>query len=108
MVRLKQQGLRSPALSFENTTSIRLLRVSDCLVEPIQRIQSQRAIGVISNQKVYIFGSAASAFFKSAGISGSGHTLLGSIASSTVSPTLALAALSIASLTLNQWLPIPS
>ena len=34
-------------MSFDRATSIRRLRVSGCLVEPIQRIQSQRAIGVI-------------------------------------------------------------
>jgi hypothetical protein len=51
-VGLKQHGLRSPPLSFVNAVSIRRLRVSDCLVEPIQRIQSQRAPGVISIHKV--------------------------------------------------------
>src|SRR5216684_334645 len=61
MLRLKQHGLRSPALSFEHVTSIRRLRVSDCLVERIQRIQSQRAIGVISIQRVYAWGAAARA-----------------------------------------------
>lgn len=47
MLRLKQQGRRSPDFNFEAATSIRRLRVSDDLVEPIHRIQSQRAIGMI-------------------------------------------------------------
>src|SRR5258707_3171571 len=103
-VRLKQHGLRSPALSFEHAVSIRRLRVSGCLVEPIQRIQSQRAIGVISIQRVCASGAAASAFFKSAGTLGSDHSLTGSIANVTVSPTSALMALLMALSTLNQWL----
>src|ERR1700730_11077767 len=107
MLRLKQHGLRSPALSFEHVTSIRRLRVSDCLVERIQRIQSQRAIGVISIQRVYACGVAARAVFKSSGTLGSGHSLTGSIASVTVSPVSAPEASRMVLSTLNQWLPLP-
>jgi hypothetical protein len=106
--RLKQHGLRCPALSFEHATSIRRLRVSGCLVEPIQRIQSQRAIGVISIHRVRACGSAARAFFKSAGSLGSGQSLVGSIASITVSPAFAPAASRMVLSILNQWLPLPS
>ena len=107
-VRLKQHGLRFPALSIANVFSIRRLRVSGFLVEPIQRIQSQRAIGVISIHRVFACGVATRAVFKSSGILGSGQTLAGSIASVTVSPAAALMALRMTLLTLNQWLPLPS
>ena len=48
MARLKQQGRRMPDLSFERATPMRFLRVSAELVARIQRIQSQRAIAVVS------------------------------------------------------------
>ena len=88
-LRLKQHGLRSPALSFEHATSIRRRRVSGCLVERIQRIQSQRAIGVIFIQRVCTGGEAIRAVCKSSGTVGSGHSFVGSIASATVSPAAA-------------------
>jgi hypothetical protein len=105
---LKQQAARFPDLSFESVFSIRIARVSGFLVDPIQRIQSQRARGVISVQTLRARGSEASALPKSAGISGSGHVTIGSISMDTLSPTVALAASSIVPLTLNQWLPFPS
>jgi hypothetical protein len=105
---LKQQAARFPDLSFESVFSIRIVRVSRFLVEPIQRIQSQRARGVISNHMRRTGGSDASAFAKSPGTFGSGQSAIGSSATEMVSPTFALADLSIVSLTLNQWLPIPS
>src|SRR5262249_30618790 len=101
-LRLKQQAARFPDLSFESVFSIRIARVSGFLVAPIQRIQSQRATGVISVHKRFTCGSAARALLKSAGTSGSGQRDIGSIATDTRSPTVALAALSIGSLTLNQ------
>src|SRR3989344_5685698 len=105
MLRLKQHGLFSPFLSFEHATSIRFLRVSGCFVDLIQRIQSQRAIGVILFHKVCACGEEVRVFFKSAGTFGSGHSLTGSISSITVSaPTTLCMVLSI----LNQWLPLPS
>jgi hypothetical protein len=105
---LKQQAARFPDLSFESVFSIRIARVSRFLVEPIQRIQSQRATGVMSNHILRAGGSDASACAKSAGTLGSGHSVSGSSATDTESPTSALAALSMVLLTLNQWLPIPS
>jgi hypothetical protein len=105
---LKQQAARLPDLSFESVFSIRIVRVSRFRVEPIQRIQSQRARGVMSNHNLRTCGSDASAFAKSAGTFGSGHNVIGSSATDTEAPTFALAALSMVLLTLNQWLPIPS
>jgi len=84
------------------------MRVSRFLVEPIQRIQSQRDRGVMSNHIARTFGSDASACAKSAGTFGSGHNAIGSSATDTESPASTLAALSKVLLTLNQWLPIPS
>ena len=62
-LRLKQQGLRSPDLSFDMATSMRWLRVSRLLVARIQRSQSQRAIGVICTQRAFACGSDFSALF---------------------------------------------
>jgi hypothetical protein len=51
-LRSKQQAARFPDLSFESVFSIRIVRVSRFLVEPIQRIQSQRARGVMSSHNL--------------------------------------------------------
>jgi len=105
---LKQQAARFPDLSFESVFSIRIARVSRFLVAPIQRIQSQRATGVMSIHMLRTGGSAASAAAKSAGTLGSGHRVIGASAMDTESPTSTLAPLSSVLLTLSQWLPIPS
>src|SRR5580704_3087445 len=107
-LRLKQQAARFPDLSFESVFPIRIVRVSRFLVEPIQRIQSQRATGVMSIHNLRACGSDASASAKSAGTLGSGHSAIGSSATDTESPTSTLADLSMVLLTLSQWLPIPS
>jgi hypothetical protein len=107
-LRSKQQAARFPDPSFESVFSIRILRVAGFLVDRIQRIQSQRAKGVMSVHVLSACGSNASAFLKSAGTSGSGHTAIGAISMDTRLPTAAFAALSIVSVTLNQWLPFPS
>jgi hypothetical protein len=107
-LRLKQHGLRSPALSFDNATSMRRLRVSWLLVERIQRSQSQRAIGVIFVYRAFACGSAARALFKSAGASGSGHSFDGSNAIVTALPASPPTASHRSESTLNQWLPLPS
>jgi hypothetical protein len=107
-LRLKQQAARFPDLSFESAFSIRIARVSGFLVEPIQRIQSQRATGVMSIHNLYTCRSDANASARSAGNFGSGHSAIGASATDTESPTSALAALSKVLLTLNQWLPVPS
>src|SRR5512146_1992708 len=106
ILRLKQHGLRSPALSLDNATSMRRLRVSRLLVARIQRSQSQRAIVVIFTHIAFACGSDASALFKSAGTSGSGHALDGSTAIVTVLPASITAALRRPESTLNQWLPL--
>ncbi|HJZ76895.1 MAG TPA: hypothetical protein VKE51_34415 [Vicinamibacterales bacterium] len=106
--RSKQQAARFPDPSFESVFSIRIVRVAGFLVDRIQRIQSQRAKGVLSVHVRRACGSDASAFLKSAGTSGSGHTAIGAITMDTRSPTAAVAALSIVSVILNQWLPFPS
>ena len=107
-LRLKQQAARFPDLSFESVFSIRIARVSALRVAPIQRIQSQRATGVMSIHNLRTSGSDANAVARSAGSFGSGQSGIGSTATDTESPTSAPAALSIVLLTLNQWLPVPS
>jgi hypothetical protein len=64
-LRLKQHAARLPDLSLESVFSIRIVRVSGFLVEPFQRIQSQRASGVMSIHRLPAFTSAASARAKS-------------------------------------------
>jgi hypothetical protein len=53
--RLKQQGRRFPLFIFEILTSTRRLRVSGFGVALTQRTHSQRAIGVISFHRSWIF-----------------------------------------------------
>lgn len=53
--RLKQQGLRFPLFIFDMLTSTRRLRVSGFLVASTQRTHSQRAIGVMSFHRSWIF-----------------------------------------------------
>src|SRR5208337_40485 len=107
-LRFQQHGLRSPASSFEQATSIRFLRVSELFVDRIQRTHSQRAIGVIRCQRLHACGADARALLRSAGTSGSIHSLTGLMDRGNVSPAAALMALSMVLSTLNQWLPIPS
>src|SRR5258708_8047877 len=90
-LRLKQHGLLVPLLSFDRTTSICFWRVSGVLTARIQRIQSQRAIGVISIHRSSAFWEVERAFFKSSGTSGSIHSLVGSSETRTVSPAAARA-----------------
>src|SRR5262245_39732219 len=79
-------------------------RVSGVLTARIQRIQSHRAIGVISFHKASALGEVAKAFFKSSGTSGSIHSLVGSSETCTVSPAAALASASNVLSGVNQWL----
>ena len=53
--RLKQQGRRFPLFIFEMLTSTRRVRVSGFFVALTQRTHSQRAIGVISVHRFWIF-----------------------------------------------------
>ena len=107
-LRLKQQGFRSPDLSFDMATSMRWRRVSRLWVARIQRSQSQRAIGVICTQRAFACESDARAFFKSAGIAGSDHSLDGSTTTVTVPSASIPADSRRPESTLNQWLPLPS
>ncbi len=108
MLRLKQQGLRKPFLSFEADTTIRFARVSAFAVEPIQRSHSQRAIGVTSSQRCFVSGLVTSPVFTSVGIAGSGQSLAASMDSLTVSPTFDFMAFCIVLSTCSQWPPRPS
>src|SRR5688572_18116932 len=103
-LRLKQQGRRIPLFSLSSATSICFWRVSGVLTARIQRIQSQRASGVISCHKASASGEAAKAFSKSSGTSGSIHSLLGSSETCTVSPAFTEASSSNFLSGLNQWL----
>src|SRR6516162_7441644 len=58
-LRLKQHAARLPDLSLDSVFSIRIVRVSGFLVEPIQRIQSQRASGEMSIHRLRAVESAA-------------------------------------------------
>jgi hypothetical protein len=53
-----QQGRRFPDASMSQPFSIRRLRVSSCLAELIQRIQSRRAMGVIWANRACAGGAA--------------------------------------------------
>ena len=107
--RSKQQGRRLPLFIFEMLTSTRRLRVSGFLVALIQRIHSQRAIGVISIHMSRIFcGAVARADSKSCGTFGSGQSVVGSISSVAVLPTLIAATRCSFPPTLIQWPREPS
>src|SRR6476469_8848072 len=103
-LRLKQQGRLMPLLSLSSATSMCFWRVSGVLTARTQRIQSQRASGVISFHKASAFGEVAKAFFTSSGTSGSIHSLVGSSETCTVSPAFAEASSSNFLSGLNQWL----
>src|SRR5690348_3454584 len=103
-LRLKQQGRLIPLLSLSSATSICFWRVSAVLTARIQRIQSQRASGVISFHRASALREVASAFLKSSGTSGSIHSLEGSSETCTVSPAFAQASSSNVLSGLNQWL----
>src|SRR5947207_14843863 len=57
----KQQTRRLPAASMEQAFLIRRVRVSGCLAEVIQWIQSRRAMGVMSDHNARAFGAAIAA-----------------------------------------------
>ena len=91
--RLKQHGRRCLPLSFEMVFSILIARVSWLSVAFIQRIHSQRAIGVMFCHLSLTFGGAVfKAIAKSSGTCGSGQSLVGVSSSLAVSPALTLAA----------------
>src|SRR6516162_9498296 len=90
--RSKQQTRRFPEVSIEQAFLIRRERVSSCLAEVIQKIQSLRALGVMSDHNALAFGAAPRAFLRSAGTSGSGSLDAGAISRVTTSPASASAA----------------
>jgi len=87
--------------------SIRRRRVSGCLAEVIEKIQSRRAVGVISAHDACAGGAAARAWRRSIGTLISGSAPARVISTVTVSPASAPAASCMAWLTLSQWLPWP-
>src|SRR5947209_6617544 len=73
--RLKQHGRRCLPFSFEIVFSIRTARVSMLRVSLIQRIHSQRAIGVMSaHLSLTFWGAPVKAWATSSGTSGSGQS----------------------------------
>ena len=107
--RLKQQGRLFPLFIFEMLTSTRRLRVSGFFVALTQRTHSQRAIGVISSHRSWIFcGAAARAVARSWGTLGSGQSLVTSMSRVASSPALMPAACCSVSSTLIQWPEFPS
>src|SRR5438876_1863249 len=107
--RLQQQGRRFPLFIFEILTSTRRLRVSGFWVALTHRTHSQRAIGVISFHRSWIFcGAAARAVLRSGSTLGSGQSLTDSSSSVALSPALkAVLSCSFRSI-LIQWPKLPS
>jgi len=82
--------------------SIRRLRVSGCLAELIEKIQSRRAIGVMSAHPACASGAALRAFRRSAGTLISGSSPARVISTITVSQASAPAASCMALLTVSR------
>jgi len=98
-----------PLFIFEMLTSTRRLRVSGFFVALTQRTHSQRAIGVVSFHRSWMFcGAAAKAVARSWGTLGSGQSLVTSRSRVAVSPALMPAACCSVSSTLIQWPEFPS
>ncbi len=87
--------------------SIRRLRVSDCLAELIEKIQSRRASGVMSSHPACASGADARALRRSIGTLISGSSPVRVISTVTMSKPSAPAALRMVLFTLSQWLPLP-
>lgn len=116
-----QQGRRFPDASMSHVFSIRRLRVSSCLAETIQRIQSRRAMGVMPPHRAHKAcalpgcggeGRADSkASPRSMGTLHSGSSPTRVISTVTVSPTPPPPEMPAAScralLSQSQWLPLP-
>jgi hypothetical protein len=97
----KQHNRRFPDASISHAFSIRRLRVSCCLAELIEKIQSRRAIGVISAHDAFACGAALSALRRSIGTLISGSSPARVISTVTVSPASAPAASCMALITLS-------
>ena len=87
--------------------AIRRRRVSGCLAELIEKIQSRRAIGVMSFHPACASGADARALRRSIGTLISGSSPTRAISTATVSPASAPTASRMVLLTLSQWLPLP-
>jgi hypothetical protein len=87
--------------------SIRRLRVSRCLAELIEKIQSRRAIGVMSRHPACANGAAARALRRSIGTLISGSSPARAISTVTVSTASAPAASSMALLIVRRRPPLP-
>ena len=82
--------------------SIRRLRVSGCLAELIEKIQSRRAIGVMSSHPAWASGAVARTLRRSVGTLISGSSPARVISTVTVSRASAPAASRMVLLTLSQ------
>jgi hypothetical protein len=98
----KQHNRRFPQASMSHAFSIRRLRVSGCLAELIEKIQSRRAIGVMSSHPACASGAAARALRRSIGTLISGSSPARVISTVTVSAASAPAASRMVLLTLSQ------
>src|SRR5271154_635666 len=103
----KQHSRRFPEESMSHAFSIRRLRVSGCLAELIEKIQSRRAIGVMSSHPACASGVAARALRRSNGTRTSGSSPARAISTVTVSSASAPAASCISLLTVSRWLALP-
>lgn len=98
----KQHNRRFPEASMSHAFSILRLRVSRCLAELIEKIQSRRAIGVMSSHPACASGAAARALRRSIGTLTSGSSAARVISTITVSTASAPAASRMVLLTLSQ------
>ncbi len=87
---------------------MRLALVLACLALTIQCIQSTRAIVVVSSHAALASGAAASAAWKSTGITGSGSCSTGLTVNVASSPMVAPERSRTLSSNGNQWLSLPS
>jgi len=87
--------------------SIRRLRVSGCFAELMEKIQSRRAIGVMSSHPACARWEAARALRRSIGTLISGSPPARVISTVTVSAASTTAASCMVLLTLSRWLPMP-
>jgi hypothetical protein len=98
----KQHNRRFPEASMSHAFSMRRLRVSGCLAELIEKIQSRRAMGVMSSHPAWASGAAARALRRSIGIRISGSSPARVISTVTVPKVSAPAASRMALFTLSQ------
>src|ERR1700722_15998633 len=98
----KQHNRRFPEASMSHAFSMRRRRVSGCLAELIEKIQSRRAMGVMSSQPSCASGAAARPFRKSGGTRISGSSPARVISNVTVSTASAPAASRMDLLTVRQ------